>query len=154
MCKVKGRWERRNFVRGIRAAGPLRLRLLIQNVSLVTYDGVFKPTEPEFMKQKIAFFDRRRFWGAAYLPAWNAFGAEDSASTNKPNVFSEPDATLQAHDDYDGGGPVEIEAALTAARQGAKKLLIELQGSLGEIWTSGLLTFIFDFKNDGFRKLR
>lgn len=43
-----------------------------------------------------------------------------------------------------GGGPAGIAAALTTARSGMKTLLIELGGSLGGIWTSGLLTLILD----------
>lgn len=38
-----------------------------------------------------------------------------------------------------GGGPAGISAAVTAARSGAKVVLLESQGCLGGIWTSGML---------------
>jgi hypothetical protein len=38
---------------------------------------------------------------------------------------------------------------LAAARAGARTLLFEVQGSLGGIWTSGLLTWVFDFDQPG-----
>ena len=43
-----------------------------------------------------------------------------------------------------GGGPAGIGAALAAARTGARTQLIETQGCLGGVWTSGLLTWIID----------
>jgi hypothetical protein len=44
-----------------------------------------------------------------------------------------------------GGGPAGVAAACAAARSGAKVLLFEMQGSLGGIWTSGLLGCVLDF---------
>ena len=44
-----------------------------------------------------------------------------------------------------GGGPAGVPAAVAAARAGKKVRLFELQGSLGGVWTSGLLSYIFDF---------
>ncbi|MCC5844589.1 MAG: FAD-dependent oxidoreductase [Verrucomicrobia bacterium] len=46
-----------------------------------------------------------------------------------------------------GGGPAGVAAALAAARNGAKTLLIELQGCLGGVWTSGMLSWIIDHEN-------
>jgi hypothetical protein len=46
-----------------------------------------------------------------------------------------------------GGGPAGIAAAISAARNGAKTLLLELNGCLGGIWTSGLLSWIMDHSN-------
>lgn len=50
--------------------------------------------------------------------------------------------------DYDvvvcGGGPAGVCAAISAAREGAKTLLIERNGELGGFWTSGLLTWLAD----------
>lgn len=50
--------------------------------------------------------------------------------------------------DYDvvvcGGGPAGVCAAISAAREGAKTLLVERNGCLGGFWTSGLLTWIAD----------
>ena len=56
---------------------------------------------------------------------------------------------LSVHDGYDlivaGGGPAGVSAALAAARRGKRVLVIESQGSLGGIWTSGLLGCMLDF---------
>jgi len=46
-----------------------------------------------------------------------------------------------------GGGPAGVAAAVAAARQGAKTLVLEAHGCLGGIWTSGLLAYILDTKN-------
>ena len=46
-----------------------------------------------------------------------------------------------------GGGPAGVAAALAAARAGARPRMIELQGCLGGIWTSGLLSWLIDFEN-------
>ena len=43
-----------------------------------------------------------------------------------------------------GGGPAGVCAAIAAARTGAKTRLLEVHGSLGGIWTSGLLSWIID----------
>lgn len=43
-----------------------------------------------------------------------------------------------------GGGPAGVGAALGAASQGAKTLLIERHGMLGGVWTAGLLNPLFD----------
>lgn len=43
-----------------------------------------------------------------------------------------------------GGGPAGVAAAVSAARGGKKVRLFELQGCLGGVWTSGLLTYIYD----------
>ncbi len=43
-----------------------------------------------------------------------------------------------------GGGPAGVAAALAAARTGADTVLLEMQGCLGGIWTSGALTWIMD----------
>lgn len=46
-----------------------------------------------------------------------------------------------------GGGPAGTSAAIRAARNGAKVLLIERQGSLGGTWTVGLMTWLMDVQN-------
>jgi len=48
-----------------------------------------------------------------------------------------------------GGGPTGIGAALAAAREGAKTLLVERHGMLGGVWTAGLLNPFFDFEKKG-----
>jgi len=39
-----------------------------------------------------------------------------------------------------GGGPAGVAAAISAARQGIKVLLVEQQGYLGGMWTGGFLS--------------
>ncbi len=46
-----------------------------------------------------------------------------------------------------GGGPSGVCAAISAAREGAKTLLVEKNGCLGGFWTGGLLTWIADVEN-------
>jgi Dehydrogenases (flavoproteins) len=43
-----------------------------------------------------------------------------------------------------GAGPAGVAAAITAARAGARTCLVEHQGCLGGVWTSGLLSYILD----------
>lgn len=46
-----------------------------------------------------------------------------------------------------GGGPAGVMAAISAARRGVKTLLIEKEGCLGGIWTSGALSWVLDIAN-------
>ena len=46
-----------------------------------------------------------------------------------------------------GGGPAGVSAAISAARVGAKTLVVERNSCLDGIWTAGLLTWILDIKN-------
>ncbi len=48
-----------------------------------------------------------------------------------------------------GGGPAGVGAALAAAREGARTLLIERHGMLGGMWTAGLLNPFFEFGQRG-----
>lgn len=48
-----------------------------------------------------------------------------------------------------GGGPAGWAAAVASARTGANTALIEQQGCLGGIWTSGLVCLILDWRNKG-----
>lgn len=48
-----------------------------------------------------------------------------------------------------GGGPAGIGAALAAARNGCRTLLIERYGFLGGMWTAGLVNPYFDYRNKG-----
>lgn len=55
--------------------------------------------------------------------------------------------------DYDvivaGGGPAGIGAAIAAARNGMKTLVVERYGCLGGIWTAGLVNPFFDTEHKG-----
>lgn len=46
-----------------------------------------------------------------------------------------------------GGGPAGFAAAVSAARRGAKTILLEKNEYLGGIWTAGLMPWIIDFQN-------
>jgi hypothetical protein len=63
-------------------------------------------------------------------------------------MVKEPGRELRIKAEFDvivcGGGPAGIAAAIAAARRGARTFLIEANGSLGGIWTSGLLSYILD----------
>ncbi len=48
-----------------------------------------------------------------------------------------------------GGGPAGFAAAVSAARNGARVRLIELQGYLGGVWTAGLMTHFIDTEGKG-----
>ena len=86
---------------------------------------------------------RRTFFGTS-LAAGVAAGAGGASAR-----FVEPARALPVDDWADvivcGGGPAGVAAAVAAARAGRKVRLFELHGALGGVWTSGLLTYIFDF---------
>ncbi len=88
---------------------------------------------------------------ASSLAAAEVLSADQRSGT--PGVFTEPARGLPLHDDADvivcGGGPAGVAAAVAAARAGARTRLFELHGSLGGVWTTGLLTYIFDFNKPG-----
>lgn len=60
---------------------------------------------------------------------------------------------VKVHDKYDvivaGGGPAGIGAAIAAARNGVKTLLVDRYGFLGGMWTVGLINPLFDHRNKG-----
>lgn len=70
----------------------------------------------------------------------------------KNHVVESP-RTLNIRSKYDvivcGGGPAGVGAALAAAREGAKTLLIEKYGMLGGVWTAGLLNPFFECTGRG-----
>ncbi len=64
-------------------------------------------------------------------------------------TFSEPARRLPVLDHADvlviGGGPGGVGAALAAARNGARTVVVERFGAFGGTWTSGLLSSIMPF---------
>jgi len=48
-----------------------------------------------------------------------------------------------------GGGPAGVGAALAAAREGARTLLVERHGMLGGMWTAGLVNPFFESHRNG-----
>ena len=69
----------------------------------------------------------------------------------KKNYISEPSREIPIVEEDDvivcGGGPAGICAAIAAARRGLKTRLIESQGCLGGILTSGMMSNIIDYSN-------
>lgn len=67
------------------------------------------------------------------------------------NDFREDAREIPVKGDFDvvvcGGGPAGFAAALAAARQGSRVLLLEVNGCIGGIWTAGLLSWILDARN-------
>ena len=65
------------------------------------------------------------------------------------DFYDEPSRRLPVLDEADvlvlGGGPGGLGAAVAAARQGARTILVERFGSFGGTWTSGLLGAIMPF---------
>jgi hypothetical protein len=65
--------------------------------------------------------------------------------------FNEPSRITPVVSGWDvvvcGAGPAGVAAAIAAARSGASTCLIETQGCLGGIWTTGALSYILDGKN-------
>lgn len=78
---------------------------------------------------------------------------EASASSDKSTMdyIQEEKRKTPVKGHYDvvvcGAGPAGVVAAIEASRNGASTLLIELQGCLGGVWTSGLLSWILDQNN-------
>ena len=87
----------------------------------------------------------------ATVPAMSAMGFQESSADLASKTIGEPLRNIPVVESADvvvcGGGPAGIAAAIAAARKGARVVLIELQGCLGGVWTSGLLTSVLDFEN-------
>ena len=68
--------------------------------------------------------------------------------------FHEPSREIPVAGTYDvivaGGGPAGVAAAVAAARAGAKVMLLESNGELGGIWTSGMVSLLIDFGKSDF----
>ncbi|MDP9876710.1 hypothetical protein J2W25_001428 [Variovorax boronicumulans] len=67
-----------------------------------------------------------------------------TATTQQQNTLTEPARALPVFGDFDvvvvGGGPAGIAAAVSAARHGARTLLVERYGFLGGMGTAGGVT--------------
>jgi hypothetical protein len=59
------------------------------------------------------------------------------------DLIAEPDVLVC------GAGPAGVAAALAAARSGARTCLLESQGCLGGVWTSGALAWVLDNDQSG-----
>lgn len=94
--------------------------------------------------------DRRDFLkisglAAVGLSAGNIAEAAQSLSGKAQKKAAK--STLKADVVVCGGGPAGIGAAVEAARQGMKVILIEHEGFLGGTWTAGLLGVMLDHRN-------
>jgi len=89
--------------------------------------------------------------GMAGLAGLGARAAEPGSSPAAGSGAAEPARRLPIAGAFDvavcGGGPAGVATALASARGGARTCLIESQGCLGGIWTSGLLGWILDHAN-------
>jgi hypothetical protein len=92
--------------------------------------------------------------GAA-AAAMGVAGVGSAPAQNTPNTFRLT-RDIPVEDGYDlvvaGGGPAGAAAAISAARLGAKVLLVEATGCMGGMGTSGLVV-AFDPMSDGERPL-
>lgn len=83
---------------------------------------------------------------ASSLPLFAA-----SAQISGRDYVKEEEKQVLVKGSYDvivaGGGPAGVSAAIASGRAGAKTLLLETNGCLGGVWTSGLLTWILDHAN-------
>lgn len=72
-----------------------------------------------------------------------------SDRSEKKGFIIEKEREIPVKGEFDlavcGGGPAGIAAAIEAGRSGARTLLIENNGCLGGVWTSGSLTWILDY---------
>lgn len=82
------------------------------------------------------------------IPAGRIQGG-DMKSTPALGFYEEPARSLPVIAECDvlvvGGGPGGIGAAVSAARNGAKTILVERFGSFGGTWTAGILSAIMPF---------
>ena len=76
---------------------------------------------------------------------------------NYPNnkILLEPARQIPIAGEFDvvvcGGGPAGVAAAIAAGRNGAKTIILESQGCLGGIMTTGLMPKIINgIEKDGF----
>ena len=110
---------------------------------------IFRPTP------QVTNMDRRRFLASAAAgtvalgPATQPTTAVATDASDP--CFHEPAREVPIVEDLDvvvcGSGPAGVAAAIAAARSGATTRLIEVNGCLGGIWTSGMLSIVLDFNN-------
>ncbi len=89
-------------------------------------------------------FSRRGFLKSAGMLVLGASIPEWATASTAPAKSIESDGKqIKVNADYDiivvGGGPAGCTAAISAAREGAKTLLIESTGALGGLGTSGMV---------------
>ncbi len=109
---------------------------------------------------------RRTFLlGASSIPAALALGgypaqanAQGVAGLRAGDTYVEPERDIPVREMVDvlvcGSGPAGICAGVAAARAGASVRVIEDNGCLGGIWTSGLLSWIYPVDNKPIQELR
>ena len=103
------------------------------------------------MKKKLNMSRRPFLMTGGLLAAAPAIASQEIRIDDKGEAVKEPARNTSVVESTDvvvcGGGPAGVAAAIAAARKGARVVLIELQGCLGGVWTSGLLSSILDFEN-------
>ncbi|MFW6327651.1 MAG: FAD-dependent oxidoreductase [Bacteroidota bacterium] len=86
---------------------------------------------------------------AGFIKPVSGYSHNNDASTK--NSVLEEAKEIPVKGVYDvivcGGGPAGFSAAVSAARNGATVKLIALQGFLGGVWTTGLMTHFIDAEN-------
>ncbi|MGN0832887.1 MAG: FAD-dependent oxidoreductase [Kiritimatiellia bacterium] len=96
---------------------------------------------------------RRGFCGGALTAGFAGVPAFATALVGGDGIV-EPSRTLKVAGSADvvvaGGGPAGIAAAVGAARQGARVILLEDKGTVGGIWTNGLLGCLIGFNRSDF----
>ena len=99
---------------------------------------------------------RRGFCGGVLAAGLAGTSSEGAAATDPfaGGVIVEPSREVKVAGTADvivaGGGPAGIAAAVGAARQGAKVILIEAKGCVGGIWTNGLMGCLIGFDRSDF----
>lgn len=132
--------------------GPLKLKISLPWDILGVYGSHHTI---ESIREGFRCMNRRDFikvggLAAAGAPAVTAWAQTPEAATQGATV-REPAREISVAESADvvvcGAGPAGVAAALSAARKGAKTLLLEQHGCLGGIWTSGLLSWLLDCDN-------
>src|SRR5690606_11030614 len=92
-----------------------------------------------------------RFGATGTLFAASTWESLSAPTRNLQKTFKEPAKDIPIAGVYDvvvsGAGPAGVIAAIEAGRSGARVLLLEVQGCLGGVWTSGLLSWVLDQRN-------